>query len=160
MWYNVDLQRFAAQMLPPLLRGGVLGAILSVLLLPVVWLYKRLRELRSSERLRLQGTGQVIAMRDALVRRFGLLEGDIEIIDAEDRQIYLYYEREEQQTPTYLKTLQPTRISYAREGRHVPDYTVLVPDYLRLRERDILDLLDHYKPAGRTYQLKYYAYYD
>lgn len=47
---------------------------------------------------------------------------------------------------------------YPEEGRGAADYIVFVPDFLEGREPELRDILNHYRPAGRKYELKYYTY--
>lgn len=157
MWYKIDIQRFGWQMLPPILRGKTLGTLLMVLLSPLVSLYERFVALRTQKRHRLEGNGQVIAMRRALIKRYNLAEEDIDIVDAKDKEVYLYWQSEAT-SPTYISSLEGVTLKRREEGRHEADYIVFVPDFLEGRERELRDLLDHYRPAGRKYELKYYTY--
>lgn len=157
MWYKLDINRFGHQMLPPILRSPVLSAILSVLLLPLVDMYSRWVAFRAQQQLFLEGNGQALAMRMALVKRYRLREDDVAIAGPEDEQIYLYRKSEGTQ-PIYLSTSTGVTLGRRGEGRIQPDYIVLVPDFLEGYDRELRDLLNHYRPAGRKYKLKYYTY--
>lgn len=157
MWYKIDIKRFGWQMLPPILRGKTLGALLMVLLTPLVSLYDRFVALRQRQRLRLEGNGQVIAMRRAIIKRYNLHEEDVDIVDAEDREVFLYWQSEAA-PPTYLTAEAGATIKRTEEGRGEADYIVFVPDFLEGRDRELKGLLNHYRPAGRKYELKYYTY--
>lgn len=157
MWYKLDINRFGHQMLPPILRSPVLSAILSVLLLPLVDMYSRWVAFRAQQQLFLEGNGQALAMRMALVKRYRLREDDVAIVDAQERDVYLYRVHEDY-LPTYLNAERGAYLHQLSQGRLEPDYTVLLPDFLELQDRDIRDLLERYRPAGRRYDIKYYSY--
>ena len=44
------------------------------------------------------------------------------------------------------------------EGNYSGNYMVNIPSFLSTYENEIKNLIDYYKPAGRTYVLKIYEY--
>lgn len=161
MWYNFDTQRFGVQMLPPILRGRTMLALVKAILTPLVWLSNRFREVRSESRERLASSGQSVSLVDALRRAYDLQEGDVYITDAEDRRHYLYMRHEAQKPLTLHKRSEATTapiMHYSDEGRVVPDFYIHIPDFLEGEASDILRLVERYKPAGRKYQIIYYRY--
>lgn len=162
MWYNFDLHRFAYEMLPPLLRGKVMLALLRAFLQPLVWLLAQFQALRSESKERLSSSGQSLALVEVIRRAYNLPEGDVFITDREKRQIYLY-KLSEMQKPLYLFPLEvgdssPHYLGYEDEGSVLPDFYLHLPDYLEGEAESILRLIEQYKPAGRTYQIIYYPY--
>lgn len=156
MFYNFDVRKFVMQMLPTILRQNVLKAFLNALIEPVRDLYMRFRYFMQQCIFRLRCSGQVIALKQALILRYNLDDEDIKIIDAENTQVYLHC-YDDKHTRVYLNE-ESTFISYNSEGRHTADYTILVPDFLKEYESEIAQLCNAYKPAGRTYKLSFYSY--
>ena len=77
------------------------------------------------------------------------------------QESYLYHRREEQ-IPSYLhKRSEGAEIKYIQqrgEGNYSGNYMVNIPSFLSAYEGEIKNLIDYYKPAGRTYVLKIYEY--
>ena len=160
MWYNFDVQKFGWQMLPTVLRGDVMRALLRVLLLPLVWLFAQFRLLQAEARERLSSSGQTRSLIEALRRAYRLKEGDVYIIDSEHKQPHLYLKREEQR-PMYLHRVgdgERTYLYYEDGGQVEPDFYIYIPDFLQTEEEGILRIIEQYKPAGRKYKIIYYPY--
>ena len=160
MWYNFDVQKFGWQMLPTVLRGDVMRALLRVLLLPLVWLFAQFRLLQAEARERLSSSGQTLSLIEALRRAYRLKEGDVYIVDSEYKQPHLYLKREGQR-PIYLHRAgdsEPTHLYYEDGARVEPDFYIHIPDFLQAEEEGILRIIKQYKPAGRKYKIIYYPY--
>ena len=160
MWYNFDVQKFGCQMLPTILRGDVMRALLRVLLLPLVWLFAQFRLLQAEARERLSSSGQTLSLIEALRRAYRLKEGDIYIVDSEYKQPHLYLKREGQH-PIYLHRAGDSELThlYYEDGARVePDFYIHIPDFLQTEEEGILRIIEQYKPAGRKYKIIYYPY--
>lgn len=148
-------------MLPPILRGGVIGAILKAMLQPLVWTLQRFDELRATSSEILSSNGQSISLVEAIRRSYYLEDGDVYIVDSKDMQSYLYRVAEGQKTIALYKIREATphrRLYYSDEGKVEPDFYIYLPDFLELDEINILRLIEQYKPAGRKYQIRYYQY--
>lgn len=160
MWYNFDVHKFADAMLPPILRGGVLSAIIRALLTPLVWLYARFRALQKECKLKLSANGQGIAIEDVIRRKYRLRAGDIDIVELEEKNAKLYYEREGVALPLHFSDEGEENIyvRFSDESSPKPDFLVFVPDFLEKYEEEIILIIHQYKPAGRRYELKYYTY--
>lgn len=160
MWYRLDLLRFAWQMLPPMLRSTFLQAIIRALFVPLLWLYDRFSMLRSHADIRLLSNGQAIAITDALRREFDAYEGDIYITDIRNNAIYFRLVAESKSTAQMYLQREATAqyFAYSDEGNWEADFYVHVPSYLRGNEDDIKTIIEHYKPAGRRYLIKFYEY--
>lgn len=161
MWYKFDVQKFGWQMLPTVLRKPLIKSFVKAFLTPLVWLYNRFRTLREESHTRLASGGQSLSLVEALKRAYKTHEGDIYIVDAEDKETYLY-KQSEGQRPLHLyraSEAQPPRyLYYTDEGRVEPDYYIYIPDYLERDKDNILRLIEQYKPAGRKYKIIYYPY--
>ena len=160
MWYNFDVQKFGWQMLPTILRGDVMRALLRALLLPLVWLFAQFRQLQAEARERLSSSGQTLSLIEALRRAYRLKEGDVYIVDSEYKQPHLYLKREGQR-PIYLHRAGDSELThlYYEDGARVePDFYIHIPDFLQTEEEGILRIIEQYKPAGRKYKIIYYPY--
>ena len=160
MWYNFDVQKFGWQMLPTVLRGDVMRALLRVLLLPLVWLFAQFRLLQAEARERLSSSGQSLSLIEALRRAYRLKEGDVYIVDSEYKQPHLYLKREGQR-PIYLHRAgdsESTHLYYEDGARVEPDFYIHIPDFVQAEEEGILRIIEQYKPAGRKYKIIYYPY--
>ena len=86
---------------------------------------------------------------------------EIYITDIAGEESYLYHRREEQ-IPSYLykrgEGVGKKHIRQRGEGNYSGNYVVNIPSFLSAYEGEIKNLIDYYKPAGRTYVLKIYEY--
>lgn len=92
---------------------------------------------------------------------FLLKNREIYITDIAGKESYLYHRREEQ-IPSYLykrgEGVGKKHIQQRGEGNYSGNYMVNIPSFLSTYENEIKNLIDYYKPAGRTYVLKIYEY--
>ena len=147
-------------MLPTILRGDVMRALLRVLLMPLVWLFAQFRLLQAEVKERLSSSGQTLSLIEALRRAYRLKEGDVYIVDSEYKQPHLYLKREGQR-PIYLHRAGDSELThlYYEDGARVePDFYIHIPDFLQTEEEGILRIIEQYKPAGRKYKIIYYPY--
>lgn len=160
MWYRLDLLRFAWQMLPPMLRSTFLQALLRAFFIPLLWLYDRFSMLRLHAEIRLLSNGQAIAITDALRREFDTYEGDIYITDIRNNAIYFRQFSEHKGTAQihFVREQKPLYFAHSNEGNWEADFYVHIPSYLEGNEAEIKSIIDHYKPAGRRYLIKFYDY--
>lgn len=168
MWYDVDLNRWAVQLLPPILRSRVLVALLRILIIPLAYLHRLFTEFRKGVSDRLDITASVQDIERALNRRFFL----------RDRQIYIESEPDDRHpTLFFLSEGQPPMFFNPRltlwmagEVPLRPNFTVHVPSFLatslkadedRHKGRhlaEIIRIIERYKPAGRRYAITIYEY--
>lgn len=160
MWYKFDVHKFGRQMLPTILHKPLILAFVRALLAPLVWLYNRFRALQEECHARLSSSGLSLSLAEALRRAYNTHEGDIYIVDAEDKDTHLYKLEEQRALHLYKASeAQPSHYLYYRdEGRVTPDYYIHIPDYLQGEHEHILRLIEQYKPAGRKYEIIYYPY--
>ena len=109
MWYKFDPLKFAADMLPPVLRSKVLLAILRALLTPLRRLLDRFRQFRGDVHRRLNTTGQTFSLEAALNEKYRLSPGAIYITDTDDKQLYLYFSSEGECPTSPTLNLRATR---------------------------------------------------
>ena len=77
MWYKIDLTRLVVQLLPPILRGKLLVALLKVLIGPLAYIYDRLLEHRDKVLGRLNVSANVIYLAKMLNEAFFLNDSQI-----------------------------------------------------------------------------------
>lgn len=148
-------------MLPTVLRGGLIEALLRAFLTPLVWLMLRFHILKEESIARLSGNGQGLSIIEVLSRKYNVPSGDIYIQDEVDPSLYAYYTYEgTNKIVLHFSDAEggKRRLYFEDEGRATPDFYIYLPDHLREEEEEIVRLIQVYKPAGRTYQIKYYSY--
>ena len=94
MFYDIDIDKWGRQLLPPVLRRKRLQAFLRVLLLPLQQMKQSFSSYRDSAIGRVNVNGQVIYMEKALNDAFFLTEREIFITDAAGDMSRLYPEPE------------------------------------------------------------------
>ena len=121
MWYDFDIIKYAQYVLRPSLRKRKIFAIISIFLLPLIFIYTLFKSYRKQAINKLNINGQVIYIEKVLNDRFFLKNREIYITDIAGKESY-------------------------------------IPSFLSTYENEIKNLIDYYKPAGRTYVLKIYEY--
>lgn len=161
MWYDFDIIKYAQYVLRPSLRKRKIFAIISIFLLPLIFIYTLFKSYRKQAIDKLNINGQVIYIEKVLNDRFFLKNREIYITDIEGKESYLYH-RGEEQIPSYLhkrsEGAEKKYIQQRGEGNYSGNYMVNIPSFLSAYESEIKNLIDYYKPAGRTYVLKIYEY--
>lgn len=161
MWYDFDIIKYAQYVLRPSLRKRKIFAIVSVFLLPLIFVYTLYKSFRKQAIDKLSINGQVIYIEKVLNDRHFLKNREIYITDIAGKESCLYY-RKEEQIPSYLhKRSEGAEIKYIQqrgEGNYSGNFTVNIPSFLSAYEDEIRNLVDYYKPAGRSYVLKIYEY--
>lgn len=158
MWYRIDIFKFSAMLLPPVLRKSRIFALLKVL---VCWFAQLQREFlvyREDARQRMALNGQVIYIEKALNDYFLLQNPDIYISDISSFQRTFYVPQDENTAHIYDRdSLKVTYLSNGSENAQLK-FIVNVPSYLADRIQDIRNIIDYNKPAGRTYTINIYDY--
>lgn len=161
MWYNVDIYKVAAYLLPPFLRKKKLFSFSCVLLYPFFVLVQTFKRFRKYSIYKLNANGQVIYIEKYLNDYFSLEYKDIYITDSESNianvsDIY--------SDPSITMTVYPTNstdVLYVMSGYESlkrEDFIVNVPSYLQDRIAEITTLVEYNKPAGRKYIINIYDY--
>lgn len=162
MWYKIDIYKLAQQLLPPVLRRKKLFAFLSVMLLPFAVLLSLFLRFRQQSLDKLNTNGQVIYIEKALNDRFFLKNREIYITDVVTNTFL--YKRSEMQAPFYLHmrgenaTKEFMNMRYEDNTGNDGNFMVNVPSFLSEYEDEIRNLIEYYKPAGRSYVLNIYEY--
>ena len=161
MWYNVDVYKLAAYLLPPFLRKKKLFSFFSVLLYPFFLLVQNLKNFRKSCIYKLNANGQVIYIEKYLNDYFNLEYKDIYITDSENNipNVSVLYPGEAITMAVYpLESGDMLFLLSGTESLKEEDYIVNVPSYLQERINEITTLVEYNKPAGRKYTIKIYDY--
>ena len=173
MWYDLDIEKLGRQLLPPVLRSGVLTALVRVLLMPIRLVYDEFMALKASTDTVLSTTGTVIKLEKILNDTFFLRNREIYIeTPDEEERLSMYFERANQKaTVMHLKKEGTCVVLKVRgESTVKVNFTVWVPTFLCTSEdakadryggrnlRVIRNILNRYKPAGRTFGIELYDY--
>lgn len=161
MWYNVDIYKVAAYLLPPFLRKKKLFSFFSVLLSPFFVLVQTFKRFREYSIYKLNANGQVIYIEKYLNDYFSLEYKDIYITDSENNisNISDIYPNESITMAVY--SVESGNMLYLLSGSESfkkEDYIVNVPSYLQDRINEITTLVEYNNPAGRKYTIKIYDY--
>lgn len=173
MWYRVDFNRFIYYMLPPLLRTGVLIAIMQVLIVPLLYLYNRFITNKTATDRKLNISGNVQYLQKALNDAFFLEHNQI-YISTPDEQFKraLYYKTESQPNVACYMRSENTPLYIWKSGDSVVEYNFIVhipsflctsliadeDEYKGIYLQKIKDIINQYKPAGRMYNIELYDY--
>lgn len=84
MWYNVDFNKWAVQLLPPILRSKVLVVLLKIMLIPLVQLHAQFMKYRATISGRLTVTASIQDLERILNATFFLKNRQIYIEDIND----------------------------------------------------------------------------
>jgi len=174
MWYQIDFVKLCTQLLPPILRSRFLVALLSVMIVPLRHIYNEFRALKDTVDSRLNITGNVMYLEKALNEAFYLVDRQIYIETPEERETpTFYFATEKSNGNTFWLQSEGDGFILTRKGESkVPvNFIVRVPTFLctSLETRDadkygwrflvmIKNILNIYKPAGRTFSIELYDY--
>ena len=173
MWFNVDFNRWAVQLLPPLLRSQVLLTLLHIFILPLRRLHERFTRYRATVSAQLDITAHVQYIEKALNDAFFLRRRQIYLETIEDEDVSYFHFKSEGQPAVLLIRREEGEgrvLHHTGEGTYKTSFTVYVPTFLcssldsrldrykGIHLRTILNILNHYKPAGRTYRIELYDY--
>lgn len=171
MWYRIDYRKLALFLLPPLLRSKLADALIQVLILPVRELYSQFTALMEETDSRLRISGHVQYLEKALNDAFELTDRQIYIDDSEGVSDSILYLLQEQQAAVMHKEEEGNGFILIRREESgvqinirlkVPTFLVSSTDSPSERDRDnlrtIAEVVNIYKPAGRTYGIELYEY--
>ena len=174
MWYKIDFTKLVMQLLPPVLRSRFLSSLLSVLMVPLRYIYARFCNLKDNADNRLNITGNVQYLEKALNDAFYLTDHQIYIETPEEEDASAFYFASEMQRAIILYQLFEGSGFVLMGGggrRAIVNFTIKVPTFLCTslvsKEADqygwkylstIKNILKTYKPAGRTFSIELYDY--
>lgn len=169
MWYRFNIVKFAEQMLPPILRKGVLVALLTVLVTPLKTLYEAFTTYRNAVLDRLNINGHVLPLEMALNKA---CYTDLIYIESQNvrHKLFIYNEAEGQQ-PTYIyKEAEggpQTHLYFEANTPSDVNFIVYIPRSICTSLTDkaadtfhwhylttVKNLLNRYKAAGTTYEIR------
>lgn len=158
MWYRIDIFRFAAMLLPPVLRRSRTFALLKVLVGGIAQLGSDFRAYRDDTGRRMALNGQVIYIEKALNDHFLLPDRTIHVSDIPSLQRTFYLPNGEDTAHVYDRG--SPKVAYLSSGSENAQlkFIVNVPSYLASEINDIRNIIDYNKPAGRTYTINIYDY--
>ena len=168
MWYRIDINKLAEQLLPPILRTPLLLAILRVLLSPIATVLTLFSTYRQNVNDALCINSHVLPLEAAMNKACQTDAIYIESVNY-PKDIYIYHESEHQPaTYIYKEAEENTPCHLYPEHQPQPDvnFRVHVPpdrctdltsrdadDYGWLYLDRIRAILDRYKPAGTAYEI-------
>ena len=161
MWYNVDIYKLGAYLLPPFLRKKRMYAFLCVLLFPFYCLSKIFKDYRKASLQKLNVNGQVAYIEKMLNNEFELEHQEIYITDSESLRLNLsdlYSDASVTMTVYPDNSEDVLYLESGNESVKSEDYIVNVPSFLEDQIERIRTLLEYNKPAGRTYKINLYDY--
>ena len=161
MWYNVDIYKLGAYLLPPFLRKKRMYAFLCVFLYPFYWLCKMFKDYRKTSMRKLNVNGQVAYIEKMLNDEFEFENREIYITDSDalkpnvadmyrDPSVTMTIYPESSEEKLYLES--------GDESIKSEDYIVNVPSFLADKLEVIKTIVEYNKPAGRTYKINLYDY--
>lgn len=172
MWYDIDFKKLSRQFLPPVLRSKHMTALINVMIVPLVAIYTQFRSLKTLTDNRLNITGHVLPLETAMNKACDTTDIYIEST-LEDLGVALWWQREDID-PTYFvkesEGLEGVIMTFSVEKEQEKNFIVYVPTdictSLVSQKLDafgwyyltkIKNILDSYKPAGRTYRIELYS---
>lgn len=172
MWYRIDFIRFVHQLIPPILRGKVLMALLQSLIIPICYLYDKFNTYQEGVSSRLNMTGNVQYLQKVLNDTFFLTEQQIRIESSAEKRTTMFYFKHENKTVNYVHKKGGEAFYFGQTDNvaAMEDFIVYVPSFLCTsldvdedeyrgqHVQKIQDLLAYYKPAGRAYRIELYDY--
>ncbi|MBR2862393.1 MAG: hypothetical protein IKB97_02375 [Bacteroidaceae bacterium] len=158
----IDFQLFAKWLVPPILRGRRIMAVVRAMIAPTVHLYEKYQNHASFAEFSVKITPQKLAMYQRMVA-LGVKYTRVSIVNAEFNERareFLYFEAEQQ--PIYIKRekendSKPWYVRMPNESTFGANFIIKIPTDLKLSEvpGNVQTIADRYKAAGRTYRIQY-----
>ena len=102
MWYDFDIIKYAQYVLRPSLRKRKIFAIISIFLLPLIFIYTLFKSYRKQAINKLNINGQVIYIEKVLNDRFFLKNREIYITDIAGKESYCITAGKSKSRPTCI----------------------------------------------------------
>lgn len=167
--YKIDFIKFCRQMVPPILRSAFLLAIIRAMIVPLKYIYAQFHALKDDIDNSLNTTANVIYLQKALNDAFFLTEEIYIDTPNEQDNRAMYFESEHKAIlPMHFSDGKALYLKGNGESTAKYNFTVHVPTFLCTsleKEEDrfkgvhllrIINILNKYKPAGRTYHIELY----
>ena len=161
MWYNVDILKLGAFLIPPFLRKKKLIAFFGVFLEPFIGLAKKFKAFRKASNQKLNVNGQVIYIEKRLCDEFELEYPYIYITDSDETRANIADMYADQTLSMAMYPLDSDAKLYLESGNESDreqDYIVHVPSFLSDKLSEIRTIVEYHRPAGRKFEIKVYDY--
>lgn len=161
MWYNVDIYKLGAYLIPPFLRKKRMYAFICAFLAPFYWICKMFKDYRKASLQKLNVNGQVIYIEKRLCDEFELEYRDIYITDSDSLKTNIadLYPDASITMAVYSKNSEDRLyIESGETSAKSEDFIVNVPSFLSDKIEVIKTIVEYNKPAGRTYKINLYEY--
>lgn len=172
MWCRIDFTRFVQQLLPPILRSKVMMALFRVFITPIRYLYDKFLAYKDGISSRLNITANVQYIQKALNDAFFLSDNQIFIETPKEVKLPFFHFQSEGLTINFFHRSDSTAyyMGVTDEASCSESFIVYVPSflctsldsetdkYLGQNIQTIYNLLDYYKPVGRTCRIEIYDY--
>ena len=161
MWYNVDIYKLGAYLIPPFLRKKRMYAFICAFLAPFYNLCKIFKDYRKASLQKLNVNGQVIYIEKRLCDEFELEYRDIYITDSDSLKSNIADMYSDASVTMAVYSKNSSDKLYLESGdvsAKAEDYIVNVPSFLSDKIEVIKTIVEYNKPAGRTYKINLYEY--
>ncbi|MWB96762.1 hypothetical protein GON26_20565 [Flavobacterium sp. GA093] len=167
MWYKINLNVLAIQLLPTFLRKPNLIVFIQALISPIVALYdKTWSSFREENIFKLNHNGQVCYLRKSLNYKFDQSLKRIKVVEGQLYDTtYIYTENEspidyihpQNSNPEQDKTETIWLRNEAETGDTGVDFRVLIPiEFKKYQEENIITHINFYKAGGKRYKISYF----
>lgn len=159
MYRNFDIYKYAAQLLPPILRKKRLFILLMALICYLKVIYGKFKLYLDSVFTVLQANGQTMYLEKALNDRFFFTNREIFLSEGVEPDIFISKAIENKPVFAHLKSEgKHLYLKKKSEEIYTGEFVVNVPDYLKKYENDIIIIVRRYSPAGKKFKIQYYSY--
>lgn len=172
MRYKIDILRLALLLLPPVLRSRLLKSYLNALLLPVRSLYAQFMDLKTAVDKKIAMSANVQYLEKLLNDAFALKEPLIYITTPIDDVPYpMWYLQEDSHDTVTMRNEAEEEpglelVMNGGESLQIRNFVVHIPTFIlssladktNPNYRKIVNILNIYKPAGRTFDIELYYY--
>lgn len=164
--YNIHWERLRHMLVPGLVRGAKMLAVLKALLSPHISEYERFRSFAGDAVYRVAHNGSIVSLQDVLNDGFDPVERGIYIRNIERQQSLRFYSQgANKEVGFYFSPNQQAGFNYSLGyNPEAADFTVHVPERLRPASQGLLDgmlirmrgQLDYYKLFAKKYKIEFY----
>lgn len=159
MSFNIDVYKLGRMLLPPVLRRTRIFAFLKTMLTAVKDIVDNFDEFKQQADAMLSVNGTVASLEKLLNDRYYLPDRDIYITDGDGLQVPYLYADQNNTIPVYQSaSLDQTYVYGQNEGSASADFIVHIPSIVEYDIENIKSLLEFFKPAGRSFEIKIYEY--
>lgn len=159
MYRNFDIYKYAAQLLPPILRKKRLFILIMALICYLKVIYSQFKLYAEFVFTTLQANGQTMYLEKALNDRFFFTNREIFLTEGVEPDIFISKSIEMKPVYVYMKSEgNHLYLKKKSEEIYTGAFVVNVPDFLKEYENDIIIIVRRYSPAGKQFKIQYYSY--